>query len=847
MNCQGAMAMNFTETKSSAYRGKVLMALLCSTVMLTSPAFAQDAPAAEDEVPADIIVTANKRSESLQNVSLSIQALGSEKLDQQQVTGIDDFAKLLPSVSFQSFGPGQSQLFFRGISSGGDGLHIGPLPATGLYLDETPVTTIAGSVDLHVYDIARIEALSGPQGTLFGASSLSGTLRIITNKPNADKFEGALDVEVNKFGGGDFGGNVEGFINVPLSDRAAIRVVGFYRRDGGYVDNIPGTRTFTLDDGDPTPILETVDGNPLTNLTVNNRALVEDNFNDVETYGGRAALKIDLDDNWTVTPTALYQRQDTKGPFLFDPALGKDLKVQDFLATRNLDRWWLAALTVEGKVGNWDLVYSGSYFERKVNNISDYSQYSVAYDSYSYVDDTVDPNVRVFPSYTNFPDGRGGFLNPTQNQILFDKYTKHSQELRVVSPSSDRFRITAGLFYQRQTNKVEADYVIAGLSQIPQPLPNPNLTPFPQYIDSVFRSRINRVDNDYAAFAEASYDLTDTVKLSAGIRGFIYQNTLFGFSGFLRDALNPTRGGTRPALFCIPTTDTSIPCANIAASAISGRPFKATGSGETHKINLSWQATPSKLIYATYSTGFRPGGNNRRPDVIPFNADTLSNYEIGWKTTWFDRRLRINGAAFYEEWKDVQFGIAPAGGNGVTFTYNVGDARVYGIEGDFSLSLGDLTLSGGGTYIDAKLATDFGPINLQGLPIAGDPDARRGTQLPIQPKFKGNLTARYAFPISSLDAFVQGSVSYQSAGRPFLTNAEFDGSGGRNLSGFATADFSAGTKISNFSVEVYVQNAFDKRGILSLNSACGLTQCLAAARAFPTKPQQFGLKIGTKF
>ena len=795
----------------------LLKALLCSTVMLASPAFAQDAPAADDsDLPADIIVTANKRSESLQNVALSIQALGSEKLDQQQVTGIDDFAKLLPSVSFQSFGPGQSQLFFRGISSGGDGLHIGPLPATGLYLDETPVTTIAGSVDLHVYDIARIEALSGPQGTLFGASSLSGTLRIITNKPNADKFEGALDVEVNKFGGGDFGGNVEGFINVPLSDRAALRVVGFYRRDGGYIDNIPGTRTFTLDDGDPT-----------TNLTVNNSALVEDNFNDVETYGGRAALKIDLDDNWTVTPTALYQRQDTKGPFLFDRSLGKDLKVRDFLETRNLDRWWLAAMTVEGKVGNWDLVYSGSYFERKVNNISDYSEYSVAYDTYgSY--------------YTNFPDGRGGFINPTQNQILFDKYTKHSQELRVVSPSSDRFRVTAGLFYQRQTNDIEADYVIAGISTIPQPLPNPALTPFPQFPDSLFRTRIKRIDRDYAAFAEASYDLTDTLKLSAGIRGFIYQNTITGFSGFLRNALNPP-------FFCIPTTDTSIPCVNIAASASSGAPLKATGSGETHKINLSWQATPSKLLYATYSTGFRPGGNNRRPDVIPFNADTLTNYEIGWKTTWFDRRLRINGAAFYEQWKDVQFGIAPAGGNGVTFTYNVGDARVYGIEGDFSLSLGDLTLSGGGTYIDAKLATDFGPINLQGLPIAGTPDAPRGTQLPIQPKFKGNLTARYAFPISSLDAFVQGSVSYQSAGRPFLTNAEFGGSGGRNLSGFATADFSAGTKISNFSVEVYVQNAFDKRGILSLNSACGLTQCLAAARAFPTKPQQFGLKIGTKF
>jgi iron complex outermembrane recepter protein len=807
--------MKLISTSSQSTLRIAVLTLLGSTV-LAAPAFAQVAPAADEVGPADIIVTATKRSESLQKVAVSIQALSSETLDQQQVSGIDDFAKLLPSVSFQSFGPGQSQLYFRGISSGGDGLHIGPLPATGLYLDEIPVTTIAGSVDLHVYDIARIEALSGPQGTLFGASSLSGTLRIITNKPNTDKFEGGVDVQVNKFGKGDFGGSVEGFVNLPLSDRAAIRAVGFYRKDGGYIDNIPGTRTFTLDDGDPT-----------TNLTVNNNALVENNFNDVETYGGRIALKVDLNDDWTATPTVLYQHQDTRGPFLFDPRIGKDLKVTDFLPTRNLDRWGLAALTIEGKVGNWDLVYSGSYFKRKVDNVSDYSEYSVAYDTYgSY--------------YTNFPDGRGGFINPTQNQILADKYTKHTQEIRVVSPGSDRFRITAGLFFQRQQNDIEADYVIAGISKIPLPLPNEALTPFPQYPDSLFRSRIKRIDRDYAAFTEASYDLTNTVKLTAGIRGFISKNTITGFSGFLRNALNPP-------FFCIPTSDTSIPCINIAASGISGKPLKQDQSGETHKVSLSWQATPSKLIYATYSTGFRPGGNNRRPDVIPFKADTLSNYEIGWKTTWLDRRLRINGAAFYEQWKDVQFGIAPAGGNGVTFTYNVGDARVYGVEGDFALSMGGLTLSGGGTYIDAKLATNFGPINLQGLPIAGNPDAPKGTRLPIQPKVKTNLTARYAFLAGSIKPFVQASWSYQSAGRPFLTSAEFVGSGSQNLKGFSSFDFSTGADIGGFSVELFVQNAFDKRGILSLNSACGLTQCLAAARAFPIKPQQFGLKIGTKF
>ncbi len=820
--------MAFASQPARAATRLLVLSLLGSTLLATSPAMAQTAPAEDEAAPGDIIVTATKRSESLQKVAVSIQALSSETLDQKQVTSIDDYAKLLPSVSFQSFGPGQSQLFFRGISSGGDGLHIGPAPATGLYLDEIPVTTIAGSVDLNVYDIARVEALSGPQGTLFGASSLSGTLRLITNKPNADKFEGGADLQVNKFGKGGFGGSVESFVNLPLSSRAALRVVGFYRKDGGYIDNIPGTRVFTLDDAP-------VDPNGLTNLTVNNAALVKNNFNDVETYGGRAALKVDLDDNWTVTPAVIYQHQVANGSFLFDPRLGNGLKVRDFQPSRNKDRWFQAALTLEGKVGNWDLVYSGGYFERKVNNIADYSEYSVAYDT-------------LYGSYyTKFPDGRGDFLNPAQNQVLFDKYTKHSQELRVVSPGSDRFRITAGLFFQRQTDAVAANYTVPGISSIPLPLPNPALTPFEQFRDTLFYTRIQRVDRDYAAFTEASYDVTDSLKLSAGIRGFIAKNTLSGFSGFRRNALDPTNGGTRPQLYCIPTTNATLPCINVSASASSTRPRKADQSGETHKVSLSWQADSNKLLYATYSTGFRPGGNNRRPDVIPFKADTLSNYELGWKTNLFDRRLRFNGAVYYEKWKDVQFGIAPVGGNGVTFTYNVGDARVYGAEADFSLALGNLTLSGAGTWTDAKLSTDFGPINLQGNPIPGTPDARRGTRLPVQPKFKGNLTARYKFAVGAHDAFVQASGTSQSNTRSFLTDTEFNASGARPIKGFTTFDFSAGADLGRFNFEVFVQNAFDKRGVLTLNSACGLTSCLAAARAYPIKPQIFGLKIGTKF
>ena len=193
--CRGSLAGRLTR-----------LALLASTA-LAAPAIAQETTGAHQAEAADassadsgpdvIIVTAQKRSENLQNVPISIQALGSAKLDQHQVQSFDDYAKLLPSVSFQSFGPGQAQLYFRGVTSGGDGLHGGSLPTSALYLDEIPVTSVASTVDLHVYDIARVEAISGPQGTLFGASSLAGTLRVIANAPSTSKFSAGYDLQVN--------------------------------------------------------------------------------------------------------------------------------------------------------------------------------------------------------------------------------------------------------------------------------------------------------------------------------------------------------------------------------------------------------------------------------------------------------------------------------------------------------------------------------------------------------------------------------------------------------------------------------------------------------------------------
>src|SRR6266404_5010511 len=249
-----------------------------------SPAMDQQVAQESAASPESIVVTASKRAETLQSAPMSVTALTGDQLSQHQVTSLDDYVKMLPSVSYQSFGPGQSQINFRGITTGGDGVAVGPLPTVGVYVDETPVTTIFQALDIHTYDMARIEALSGPQGTLYGASSLSGTLRLITNKPVIGKWEGGVDVGGSKFGPGSGGGSFEGFVNVPINDRMALRLVGFAEHDGGYISNTPVNRKYER-------WHYNASGNLVNDLplTVSNSKYVEDNFNTADSAGGRAA------------------------------------------------------------------------------------------------------------------------------------------------------------------------------------------------------------------------------------------------------------------------------------------------------------------------------------------------------------------------------------------------------------------------------------------------------------------------------------------------------------------------------------------------------------------------------
>ncbi|WP_353230499.1 TonB-dependent receptor [Novosphingobium sp.] len=800
----------------------VLLASGSMLALVASPAAAADAPAAAtDPAPVnnngEIIVTAQKRSESIQRVPISLQALSPAVLEQHQVQSFDDYAKQLPSVSFQSFGPSQGQLFFRGITSGGDGLAFGALPTSGVYLDELSITTIGALQDIHIYDMQRVEALSGPQGTLFGASSLSGTLRLITNKPNPAKLEGSLDVTVNKYGKGDAGATVEGMINVPVAKGVAVRLVGFYEHDGGYIDNTPGSRTY------PNIYLGAEGALQSAPLTVNNSKYVKNNFNDVTTYGGRLALGIELDNGWKITPSVIGQYQKANGTFLYDPAVG-DLQVHDFTPDYNIDQWIQASMTIEGKIGNWDVLYSGGYLNRNIKNAADYSYYTVAYSTHPV-------NDNQYAGYTRFTDSNGNQIDPTQNFSASQKLTKQSHELRFNSPASSALRVTAGLFYQKQTNHNVNNYFVPGVGTA-------NLS---QYAngglvigDDLFLTNAYIADRDFAAYAQGSYDIAPQLTVTAGLRGFIYTNTLGGFSGYP---------------YYVPSAFTcTFPLATIDSCNFLNK--RSHGSGETHKINLTWQVDNDHMVYATYSTGFRPGGNNRdKGDLVGtiYAPDKLNNFELGWKTSWFDHALRWNGAVYYEKWNDLQY-AEQAAGAGITNISNVGGARVYGIETDVQVRPAKgVTLTASGAYNDAKLTSDFGNLGKGNY-------APTGTRLPVQPKFKLSATARYEFPVGSVDAFVQGSMNTQSNASSLLgvgDNAVFG-----NSAGFTTADFSVGGKMGKYTFQLFIQNAFDKRGSLSHNSTIGPANFENTYpggdpahffRVYPIKPQYFGVKVGTKF
>ena len=771
-------------------RGSRWALTLLTTSMLTgvaAPALAQtgDTSAQLEE----LVVTAQKRAENLQDVPIAVTALSTQRLDQLQVSDMNDFIKFLPNVTLNTSAPGFAKIYMRGIASGENGNHSGPQPSVGIYLDEQTVTTITGPLDVHVYDIARVEVLAGPQGTLYGASSQAGTIRIITNKPSTSGFEAGYDVEVNSVAHGDIGYGFEGYVNQPLGDRAAIRLVAWALRDGGYIDNVPGTLTYPI-------------GVPPDNLgpvRINNNDLVEKDFNETDTYGARAALKIDLDDNWSITPSINMQRTEADGTFNYDPGKGY-LKVSRYRQDLSDDKWYQAAATIEGRVANLDVTYAAAYMQRWQDGQTDYSDYAYFYDT-------------LYGYGAYWTDDAGRPIDITQYIQSKDYFTKQSHEFRVASPAENRFRMTAGLFYQRQTHNIQQRYKIDRLARA---------TEVPLWPDTIWLTKQLRVDRDIAVFADASYDVTEKLTLNGGIRFFKAKNGLEGFFGYGRGFSSRTG---EAACFGLPVVDGS-PCTNLDTTT--------NDDGRTYRLNAQYKIDDDRMIYATYSTGYRPGGVNRRGGG-PYDPDFLKNMEFGWKTTWLDNRIRWNGAAFRGKWDDYQFSFL--GQNGLTIIANGGKAKILGVESDINWLITEgLTVSGAASYIDAELDQDY--RNTPGGPIL----APKGQSLPVTPKFKFNVSARYEWTIGDMGAHIMGTLVNSGSAFPDLRTADRAIVG--KTPGYTVVDLTAGLTNGSWRVEAFAKNLFDEKYQYDRGVAC--TVC---TRVFvdPGRPRIMGLRFGQTF
>tara|TARA_R110002110_G_scaffold205066_7_gene417136 strand:+ start:275407 stop:277632 length:2226 start_codon:yes stop_codon:yes gene_type:complete len=658
----------------------------------------------------EVVVTATKRSQSMQDVPISISALSQDDLDSLNITNFQDYVMQMPSVSFTQRRPGQASLFMRGISDGGNGNQSLQGPSVAVYLDEQPVTAIGFNLDVHVYDIERIEVLMGPQGTLYGAASQAGNLRIITKKPDLEAFETGFDLTAETISGGDNGYMAEGFVNIPLGDRAALRMSAWWDDDGGYIDSVADTITF-----------------PLSGITRSNEQFIEDNFNTSEKKGLRAALRVDLSDSWTATASAMYQELEAEGVWDHNPEELDDFEVSRFFEDRQDDEWSQFALTVEGDLGFADLTYAGSYLDREFDSYNDYSHYSI--------DGAVEPYYTCYVSYF------GPCVDPSIQYSNLTEMKYQTHELRLAS-QGEKIDWIIGTFYSEQETSFDSRWSV------------PTINPGAAVEDDLyFQTDQVREDSEIAVFGELTYRFTDSLSGTVGYRYFDGETTLEGFVGTV---FWPN---------CCFAFSSTRPPDNVNS--------KATYDDGTAKVSLFYDVSDDVMVYGTYAEGYRSGGANRSPGVgETYDPDFLDSYELGFKSTLLDGRWRLNGAFYYMEWDDIQLGFFNPDISLLGLVDNVGTAESSGFEVDTTfLATESLELSIAYAYNSAELTEDYfaaepGP----GVP----PDAEDGQDLPFTPDNKYTVTARYSFDMFNMPSAVQVNYAYtdEMYNDIFLSNRE---------------------------------------------------------------------------
>lgn len=730
-----------------------------------------------------IEVTATKRTESIQDVPVAVTAINGQALENLGIDNFGDYVEFLPNVVFQGTGPGQNEIYIRGAATTQTNIAVSSVqalqPSVALYLDEQPVALQGRNLDIYATDMQRVEVLPGPQGTLFGASSQSGTVRLITKKPDHTGFSGGFDTSVSFTKDGEMSTSAEGFFNFTPTNDLAVRIVGYTDSQGGWIDNIlnePGNGGYI----GSAVVIDRISGGPLTdpaNTPVDsprNDALVEDDINDAVYSGVRLGLSYLINDDWSILFQHTQQSLTTEGVFAYDPNLQGESSVNRFQPEDNDDEFGLTTWTLEGRLDKLEVVYTGGYINREIDTTVDYTGYTNGGLFAAYY---------VCNHYEAATPADERCLDPTKFYKEQTEATRLTHEFRINTDQSKSWRLTAGLFYDEQSLETIGKFKIGntdlgffqnlGRTTVGTDGINSDGGPFEPEVS--FVNDITHDIDQIAVFGQLEFDLTDTVTAALGARWYEIDDIYKGSTTTVDVSRRVRAFGTLdPNELAAVGEDINAIQAAIANGQLEvdllGNDGTLTVDDTILKAAIDWKVNDDVLVFATYSEGFRPPVTNRVGGGLATNqngafdgfripvystTDNLDNYEVGIKGDFLDGVLRVNATAYYSEITDLQTSrFDPTNISFLVFTDNVGDAEIRGIDADITyVASENLIIDAAFSVLDTELTR----INaeLQGIapPV--------GSELPYSSDFSGNIRARYYHELENgLTAYFNGSLAY---------------------------------------------------------------------------------------
>lgn len=837
--------------------GSRSLSALSAIAIMNAAAYSGVISAQSQATIEEVVVTSRKKEEGLQSVPLSVSALGEEALEQKGVNVFEDYLLQLPGVTAGGSGPGNNTIYIRGLASTTPALTTagvaGLAPNVSFYLDEQPLAQPGRNLDVYAADVSRVEVLSGPQGTLFGASSQAGVVRMITNKPVIGESASSLEVESRYMEEGDMGSKFEYMSNIPLSDTSALRFVAYRDRRGGYIDQVAGTRSVKESGRFRTADFVRANGLPVgssragfqagadlsaaTFLDAN--AIVKEDVNEVTYEGFRASIASQINDNWDALVSVATQDIESDGVFFVDPTLG-DLEIQRYTNDTNEDSFDNMSLTLKGSIGDLEVVYAGAYTDRATDQNIDYTDYLfVGQYVPFYICDGV-------TNYSAVADA--GTCQAPDMYVASESTTEvMTHEFRVNADLNDTTSVTAGVFISDLELIEHNEFTYPGSAKIaagyapnyphtnPQPGQGGNAgagwysEPGPYSAPIIFVNDIKRTDEQKGVFGEVNFALSDTSELTVGARWYDIAVDLEG-------SANGAYGNKGK------TSDSGGGGANLSKqygpNNTNGYPDKAETDGVIGKLTYSWKPNEDLMYYVTWSEGFRPGLLNRpagtqnkaKTYTIPAVTDTdeVTNYEFGWKATLMDGSMRFNGSVFMSDITGLQSTIFDAAIVNLFFSDNAADAEILGVEGDFVyLTDNDWMLTGAFSVLDTELTTSLVPTS----------DIVEGSELAFAPGYQANVAARKEWGLSSGNsAHWQGQVTISDDSFSDIMEPNRAAQ-----SGYTLANMRAGISNDNWIAEVYIDNLTDKRAEISN------TFIFDRERVMIVRPRTLGLRLKYNF